>query len=70
MLSKREKRSTRGGVCFFFTSVHCAVIGTVQAKDMGQGSDMQGTPPRDLRVFMNLLLLSMRPFMRVQYGCV
>lgn len=25
------------------------------AKDMGQGSDMQGTPPRDLRVFRNLI---------------
>lgn len=38
---------------FFVKSVHCAFIGTVQ-RFMGEGSDMQGTPPRDLRVFRNI----------------
>lgn len=35
--------------------MHCAVIGTVHGKYMDQGSDMQGTPPRDLRVFRNII---------------
>lgn len=31
----------------------CNVLSLAQCmvKDMGKGSDMQGTPPRDLRVF-------------------
>lgn len=35
----------------------CTVLSSAQcmAKDVGKGSDMQGTPPRDLRVFRNLI---------------
>lgn len=29
--------------------MHCAVTGTVHGKKMSEGTDMQGTPPTDLR---------------------
>lgn len=35
--------------------MHCAVIGTVHGKGMGQGSDMQGTPSRDRRGLRNIV---------------
>lgn len=51
MLSKQEiyKRGVFFKVCNVLPFAQC------MAKDMGQGSDMQGTPPRELTVFNRIV---------------
>lgn len=49
MLSKQKRSKRRGVFKTVPSSAQC------MEKDKGKGSDMQGTPPRDLRVFRNLI---------------